>query len=193
MAEATLFRYFGTKADLALFTLRTSLGAGRSSLVQLVLAECAWLAGLSATVGLAFGMLAAPYIVSQVNPPDSPAQLLLRLDWRAVTFVLAGGHWTAAIVVLFGGALLSRLCYRAAVSQAAEVASLLRVGFDLYRHDILRQMDLEIPVDIVAERALWLQLTAEMLGPQEQPPAATGRPDVRAKDGDDQPTTTQAP
>lgn len=67
--------------------LRTSLGAGRSSLVQLVLAECAWLAGLSALVGLAFGMLAAPYIVGQVNPPDSPAQLLLRLDWRAVTFV----------------------------------------------------------------------------------------------------------
>lgn len=91
----------------------------------------------------------------------------------AAVLVLAGGHWVAAIVVLVGGLLLARLCYRAGVSQAAELASLLRVGFDLYRHEILRQMDLDVPADIAAERQLWLQLTSEMLGlpPQEQPPA----------------------
>ncbi len=100
----------------------------------------------------------------------------------AGVFALAGGHWIALIAVLLGGLLLSRLCYRAAVSQAAEVASLLRVGFDLYRHDILRQMDLEVPADLAAERALWRQLTTELLGSREQTSPA---PDQLNKGGND--------
>jgi hypothetical protein len=38
------------------------------------------------------------------------------------------------------------------------------VGFDLYRHEILRQMDLEVPQDFETERALWHRLTAQLLG-----------------------------
>jgi hypothetical protein len=77
--------------------------------------------------------------------------------------ILVGGHWLAAVITIVGGFLLARLCYRAATSQAMEVANLVKVGFDLYRHDILRQMDLEVPADLDAERALWGQLTAETL------------------------------
>jgi len=80
------------------------------------------------------------------------------------TLVLAGGHWTAAIVTLLICFLLARLCYRAAVSQASELASLLSVGFDLYRHELLRQMDLDVPTDLAVERDLWRQLTIQLLG-----------------------------
>jgi hypothetical protein len=82
----------------------------------------------------------------------------------APILALAGGNLTAALIVLAGGLLLSRLCYRAAVSQAVELGNRLRVGFDLYRHEILRQLNLEIPADFEEERALWQKLTAEMLG-----------------------------
>jgi hypothetical protein len=89
--------------------------------------------------------------------------------------LVAGGQWAVAIAVLVGGLILAWLCYRAAVSQAAELGSLLRVGFDLYRHEILRQMDQEVPDDLEAERALWVQLTTETLAiPPEIPPAADG-------------------
>jgi hypothetical protein len=87
-----------------------------------------------------------------------------------LVLALAGGHWVAALVMLVGGLILARLCYRAAVSQAAELGSMLRVGFDLYRHEILRQMDIEVPTDVEAERALWDRLTTQTIGlPLEQP------------------------
>ena len=57
----------------------------------------------------------------------------------------AGGDWRAAAGCLAAGLVLGHLCYRAALGQAQEVGTLLRVGFDLYRHDILRQMDLAVP------------------------------------------------
>jgi hypothetical protein len=84
----------------------------------------------------------------------------------ALTLALSGAHGIAAVVVLVGGLFLGRLSYRAAVSQASELGSLIRVGFDLYRHEILRQMDLDIPADLEAERALWNRLTAQVLGLQ---------------------------
>ena len=94
-----------------------------------------------------------------------------------LTLVLAGGHWTAAIVTLLVCLLLARLCYRAAVSQASELSSLLTVGFDLYRHEILRQMDLDVPTDLAAERELWSQLTLQLLG-RRQP---ASKPDSTPK------------
>jgi hypothetical protein len=95
----------------------------------------------------------------------------------AVTLVLAGGHWVAAIVTLLLCLLLARLCYRAAVSQASELASLLSVSFDLYRHEVLRQMDLDVPTDLEAERELWRQLTVQLVGVSRQAPAAAPSPE----------------
>jgi hypothetical protein len=107
-----------------------------------------------------------------VSDAQAPLMALLNLNLvftalafgGLLTFGLAGGQWIAAIVTLVGGVVLARLCYRAAVSQAAELAGLLSVGFDLYRHELLRQMDLKIPKDLGAERELWPQLTLARLG-----------------------------
>lgn len=80
----------------------------------------------------------------------------------ATVLALAGSLWAAAGIVLAGGLILSRLCYRAAIGQAAELGNLLAVAFDLYRHEILRQLEVATPGDLPAERALWIQLTAQM-------------------------------
>ena len=50
---------------------------------------------------------------------------------------LVGAQWTAAIALLVVGVLLAWVCYRAAVSEATVLGSMLRVAFDLYRqaHD----------------------------------------------------------
>jgi hypothetical protein len=77
---------------------------------------------------------------------------------------LYGGLWVAAIVWLVAGMIIAWFSYRAAVSQAAELGSMLRVAFDLYRYEILSQWNLDAPSDISEERTLWERLTNELLG-----------------------------
>jgi predicted permease len=79
--------------------LRVSIGAGPSRLVQLVLMESAWLAFLSTALGAVFAWYAAPLIVAAINPPDNPARLALRADWRVFAFGLA---LAVCVTFLFG-------------------------------------------------------------------------------------------
>ena len=79
--------------------LRVSLGAGRRSVVQLVLAECAWIAVLAAVLAVAFAAVAAPAVVARVDAADNPAWLALRPDLRSIAF---GGLLTMAVTLLFG-------------------------------------------------------------------------------------------
>lgn len=87
-----------------------------------------------------------------------------------------GGNWATAFSVLVVTLLFSWLAYRAAVSQATEVGSLLRVAFDLYRRDILEQLGLPEPTDLATERTLWLQLTRQTLALPEQTAMAEATP-----------------
>jgi hypothetical protein len=82
----------------------------------------------------------------------------------AAILVLAVAQWVTALVVLVAGLVLARLCYQAAVSQALELGSVIRVAFDLYRFEILTQLHLESPSDLGAERAVWQRLTDQILG-----------------------------
>lgn len=79
-----------------------------------------------------------------------------------------GRSWIAAIVCLIGGGVLSRLCYRAAISQAVTTATMLEVAFDLFRYEILKQLDVDVPADLTAERELWQRLSRQLL---DLPPA----------------------
>jgi hypothetical protein len=91
----------------------------------------------------------------------------------AVILVFATAQWAAALAFLVVGLLLARLCYHAAVSQAVELGSLIRVAFDLYRSEILTQLQQDPPSDLAAERALWPRLTDEVLGrPQQIDPSS---------------------
>jgi putative ABC transport system permease protein len=66
--------------------LRISIGAGRLRLVQLLLLESAWIAVAASAAGGIFAWWAAPSVVARINPPNSPAQLALPLDWRVTLF-----------------------------------------------------------------------------------------------------------
>ncbi|MGC4052672.1 MAG: ADOP family duplicated permease [Paludibaculum sp.] len=79
--------------------LRVAIGAGRGRLMQLVLVESAWIAGLATAFGAAFAAWAAPFVVSLINPPDDPARLVLPADWRVLGFSLA---LTLGVTLLFG-------------------------------------------------------------------------------------------
>jgi predicted permease len=79
--------------------LRVAIGAGRSRLVQLVVVESAMLGMLSAAVGAAFASWAAPFVTSRINPPASPAKLVLPFDWRVAAF---GTMLTLLVIGLFG-------------------------------------------------------------------------------------------
>ena len=81
----------------------------------------------------------------------------------AAVLGLIGSHWGTALAVLVVGLLLSWVSYRAAIREGSEAGRYRHAAFDLYRHEILKQMALEIPEDAATERALWQQLTAEMV------------------------------
>lgn len=112
------------------------------------------------------------YFQTTVSAAQAPMVAMLNLCivfgflavFGALVLALFGELWAAAIIVLVGGLGVSWLCYRAALRQAQDYGNLIRVGFDLYRHEILRQMNLEIPTDLADERALWRRLTSELLG-----------------------------
>jgi hypothetical protein len=103
--------------------------------------------------------------------------LNLSLVWATIGVVgaavlgLIGSHWGTAVAVLVVGLLLSSVSYRAAIREGSEAGRYRHAAFDLYRHEVLKQMALEIPPDAESERALWQQLTAEMV---EQIFPATG-------------------
>jgi putative ABC transport system permease protein len=79
--------------------LRVSIGAGRRRLVQLMLVESAWIAGLATIVGALFAWWSAPFIVNQIGDSINPVRLALPIDWRVVAFGIA---LTFGVTCLFG-------------------------------------------------------------------------------------------
>jgi predicted permease len=79
--------------------LRVSIGAGPWRLVQLVLAESAWIGLLAIAIGGLFAWWSAPFVVRRINPPDDPARVSLPADWRVIGFAVG---LTLAATFLFG-------------------------------------------------------------------------------------------
>ena len=98
----------------------------------------------------------------------------------AAVLGLIGSHWGTAVAVLVVGLLLSSVSYRAAIREGSEAGRYRHAAFDLYRHEILKQMALEIPEDAATERALWQQLTAEMVEQIFPVPGVHAAPDGSA-------------
>jgi predicted permease len=79
--------------------LRVSIGACPSRLVQLVFIESTLIALSASVAGGLFAWWAAPFVVSKINPADSPARLVLPADWRVLGFAAA---LALAVTLLFG-------------------------------------------------------------------------------------------
>jgi predicted permease len=81
--------------------LRSSIGAGRRRLIQLILCQSALLALFASVIGAFFAAWSAPFVLSLINPPDNPARLALTADWRVLVF----GFGLIILVVLLLGLL----------------------------------------------------------------------------------------
>jgi hypothetical protein len=134
-----------------------------------------------------------PVLPSYVSDPlnGTQARLLGLLNLSLVFGVIAceavvvlglvGQQWTAALGVAVAGGVLAWLGYHAAVSQALEVTTQIRVAFNLYRQEILKQMGLDIPKTVAEERALWHTLTQELLGLSTEPVPAGDETETTAE------------
>ena len=80
-------------------SLRLSIGASRSRLVQQVLIESALVAAVACLLGLVFARVAAPAIVHMLGSSSNPVYLDLRIDWRSLGFLCMTGALTT---MLFG-------------------------------------------------------------------------------------------
>jgi hypothetical protein len=89
--------------------------------------------------------------------------------------VLGLSQELTALGFLVVGLGLSILCYRAAVTQAADYARSIWVAFDLYRFEILKQLREQEPADLETERALWQRL-AERLHTLDEPVTVETQP-----------------
>jgi Na+/melibiose symporter-like transporter len=157
----------------------TALRPTRLGNVLATAAEYPWVTyGMDGLLWLPHLWSTAPsYVSDALDGARARLQGLLNLSLICALLAVEGvlvlgvvtGHWTSAIGWAIVGAALAWFCYQAAVNQSLEVASQIRVAFNLYRQEILKQMGLAIPDTVAAERALWQSLTRELLG---QPPAA---------------------
>jgi hypothetical protein len=118
---------------------------------------------------------------TQIDAALTPLLALLNLSTLIFLLALTAlgvGFVELNIVLFLGGGLLclalSRMCYDAAVIQASDYGQQIRVAFDLYRSEILRQMRLPIPGSLSEEGALWDSLNCWVY--QYIPPSETGWP-----------------
>lgn len=68
-------------------------------------------------------------------------------------------QWLMYGIFFIVGLLLARVLYHAVISQATVYGKLVRVAFDLYRHEILKQMHIPLPNNLFEERKIWNLLT----------------------------------
>jgi hypothetical protein len=105
---------------------------------------------------------------SQLDTALTPLLALLNLSMLLTLLAVGGGvsllltdkAWWWGVFVFLAGLVLARACYVAAANQAADYGQFVRVAFDLYRHDILKQMHVPVPDNLVEERLLWDALNA---------------------------------
>jgi len=80
-------------------SLRLSIGASRSRLVQQMLIESVLLAVVAGVLGLLFARVAGPSIIALLAPSTNPVYLELRIDGRLLAFLCIAGALTT---MLFG-------------------------------------------------------------------------------------------
>ena len=128
------------------------------------------------------------YFQDLLRSLETPMRAMLNLSLvsvylgclAAVFLGLAQSHWITTVVSLVVGLLIAQFFYRAAIAQAAELVRNIWVGFDLYRYEILKQMNEEVPTTLEAERELWQRLTQRLRALEEPVTMARTEDDASA-------------
>jgi hypothetical protein len=133
---------------------------------------------------------------------ETPMRMLLNLSLVSLYLgCLAGAigmthsDLLAAGVGLAFGLFFALVCYQAAIAQAVELARTIWVGFDLYRYEILKQLNEALPETLEAERALWARLGQRLQPLNAAPPApqATASKAAAARSATPQAAGTTSP
>lgn len=69
--------------------------------------------------------------------------------------LIAGATWWYFMICFFGGLLIAWLAYKGALGSAMVYAQQIKVAFDLYRNDLLKQMHLPPPTTPDEEKTQW--------------------------------------
>lgn len=98
----------------------------------------------------------------QIDATLGPLVALLNLSVVLGLFALGGvsllfnSHlWWVSIFVVGIGLALAWVCYCGALNQARDYGDMIRVSFDLYRHEIFKQLHVPVPDSLAKEHELW--------------------------------------
>jgi hypothetical protein len=76
-----------------------------------------------------------------------------------------GAHWSLFLGCFWGGSVIAWLAYRGALGCATLYAQHIKVGFDLYRMQLLNQMRIKmLPTTLRGERSTWPKVSALYFG-----------------------------
>jgi hypothetical protein len=103
---------------------------------------------------------------AQMDNALVPVFSLLNLSALLLLFACIGGlavallssRWWLFLLVWGGSLALSGVCYLASISQVRDYGTYIRVAFDLYRHELIKQMHIPLPDTPEKEWALWDRL-----------------------------------
>jgi hypothetical protein len=76
-----------------------------------------------------------------------------------VILLLYQHEWLSGGLIFLVGLTLAWSCYLSSINQAEVYGRFVRVAFDLYRQEVLKQMHIPVPDNPVEERLLWDLLT----------------------------------
>jgi hypothetical protein len=75
-----------------------------------------------------------------------------------VYLFIARADWWLFLLCFWGGLIVAWISYRSALSTAVSVGIHIRVAFDLYREELLKQMRIPLPPNQAAEKITWDQV-----------------------------------
>lgn len=107
-----------------------------------------------------------PSFVAMVTDARASLELLLVISVLAIAFGLSAGarllwagvRWEVFLVVYWGALATAFLTYLGAIDSARSYGQQLRVGFDLYRGELIKQMRLPLPGTLAEERERWNEM-----------------------------------
>jgi hypothetical protein len=104
--------------------------------------------------------------IQSIGEARSALDFMLVISFLSGMFALISGvylyivkaYWWLFLACFWGGLLVSWLGYRGAIGNAILYAEQIKVAYDLYRNDLLKQMRLELPNNPEEEQKQWDKL-----------------------------------
>jgi len=102
-------------------------------------------------------------LLQSIAEAKSSLDLMLVISWLGGLFafvsgiylLIVGAAWWLFLVCFWGGLFVAWLAYQGALASAILYAHQIKTAFDLYRHELLKQMRWQLPTDLEDEKKTW--------------------------------------